>query len=86
MTDMKALFKREILECQARVKAEDEATARDPYRSPLRVKENKASAKRLAKQLECNEADAHDFECDNVSILGSRFEEICKHCGFTNNV
>lgn len=83
---MKSLFKSEILERQAFVKAEDEAMARNPYRSSLRVKENKALAKRLAKQLECNEADSHDFECDNVSILGSRFEEICKHCGFTNNV
>jgi SOS response regulatory protein OraA/RecX len=39
--------------------------------------------KRLKKQLRCNAAGAHEFETTPGSgMMGDRFEEKCKHCGW----
>jgi hypothetical protein len=42
-----------------------------------------ASMLALTKQLRCNAADAHEFETTPGSgMMGDRFEEKCKHCGW----
>lgn len=42
-----------------------------------------AAEQLLTKQLRCNAADAHVFETTPGSgMMGDRFEEKCKHCGW----
>lgn len=83
---MKALFEKEIRQHQEII---DGAVirARSELDAKLMQIENLVQAQEsLKKQLECNEANAHEFECDNKSYFGARFDEVCKHCGFTNRV
>lgn len=84
--EMKSLFEKEInshatLVNQALTKAYEEQA-----RIAQRINDLQRSAEQIAEQLICNDEETHDFASDNVSIMGSRFEEVCKHCGFTNRV
>lgn len=83
---MKNLFEKEIREQQEIIDAAL-ARARSELNAKLILIENLQEAQEsLTKQLECNAANAHEFECDNNSYFGARFDEVCKHCRFTNRV
>lgn len=44
-----------------------------------------AEEDRLVRQLRCNAAGAHEFETvPGTGMLGDRFEEKCKHCGWVH--
>jgi hypothetical protein len=83
---MKNLFAREIEDSSVFVQQQIRLTQKALIDLQERIKNLQETADALVKQRICNDTESHDFECGDLSLMGSRFEDVCKHCGFVNRV